>query len=138
MSNDVKRNLELFLVQKLKEHIPMQNIVPFGGGGEAGESEELEPPLIFVAVSEAERRKASENVYYASGSIVVVNYVTDDEAGFVSSMAAQITGVLEGISGQVSENIVLHGIDISATRRDRDSDARLVSETVDFTAGVTG
>lgn len=138
MIPEIKRQVELFLVDRLKAALPLQEFVPFSGGDLLSGPEEIEPPFTVIAITEAEKTMATEGTWLCRGTAQVITHHTEVTAQKQAEMAREVYKALDNIGAYSNGPLSIHGIDISSMTSATDDQLGVHADVISFTLGAGG
>jgi hypothetical protein len=138
MSNEVKRKGELLLCMALHSIVPEHRFVPYKGGTQNSEEEEMEPPFTIVNIENAEKNHPFLKVYQCSGAVQVISHSAESSSVVHAELVKRVSDALISLQPHNGCDCVFHGLDVSSTRSAVDSESECWADIIEFTAGFTG
>lgn len=138
MTSEIKRQVELFLVDRLKAALPLQTFVPLSGGDQFSGPEEIEPPFTVISIIDAARTMATEGTWYCHGAAQVISHHTELKAQDQAEMAREVYKALDNIGTYATPLLSIHGLDIIGMTSAVDDQLGVHADVISFTLGAGG
>lgn len=137
--SEIKRKAELLVVEELAAALPDLTILPSRGGSDTADSAPV--PLVFVVVEAltAEKRLAQEETYFVEMAAGYITPLYDVPIGEHAVNFKRLNDALKAIrqGWSVTQEMMLHGLDVTATESFEDTERRAHGDTISFAIGCT-
>lgn len=134
----IKRQVELFLIERMKAALPALVFYPYTGGDATEGATEIYPPFVVVAITRAERTMATEGTWRCEGKVQVITHHAETRPQEQSIMARDVYKALDNIGTYAGSELSVHGIDIDEVTSATDDSLNAHADIISFVAGVGG
>lgn len=138
MTPDIKRQTELYMVEKLSAQISDHAFLPFTGGSQTTGATEVEPPFTVIAIPTAQRTMATEGTWLCQGTAQIVTHTSESTSEAQAELVRKVYAALSAIPTQGDATFSFHGIDITDMTYATDEDKQFYADIINFVVGVGG
>lgn len=131
---DIKRHLELFLVERLTAAVPGHQFLPMTG---FGNDPELEPPFTVVTATDSEKMYSNREVYYGKAVIQIITHSQDTPVEEHSKIVKAVSDTMKLLTrSAVKPGFVFSGSDVHGMRYSDDEKTQTHADLIDITWGA--